>query len=163
MRKLLLTLIATLALTVTLPAASPAAANTAKRATSSEQQVLTLLNTIRQQHNLTAFTATAQLRSAARFHSSDMISNDYFDHNSPNETWDTRIARYATATLVGEDIAWGEGSYGTPEGIVSQWMHSPTHRAIILTASLHHIGIGLATGSYQHTPNATMATADFSA
>ena len=108
-----------------------------------------LLNQIRSQHNLTPFTASNALRNAARGHSSDMLQRGYFDHNSPTEAWDARIARYLKSPLVGEDIAWGQGSYGTPEGIVSQWMHSPTHRAIILTAGLHHIGLGLATGSYQ--------------
>jgi uncharacterized protein YkwD len=160
MRKLLITLLATLALAVTLPAATLAASTTTKRA-NDEQQVLVLLNQIRQQHNLTPFTTLPQLRNAARFHSSDMISNDYFDHNSPTEAWDTRIARYLKAPLVGEDIAWGQGAYGTPEGIVDQWMHSPTHRAIILTPGLHHIGIGLTTGTYDHATDTTMATADF--
>lgn len=160
MRKIIVSLLASLALSIALPAASQAATKTSKRA-SDEQQVLALLNQIRQQHNLTSFSATPQLRTAARFHSTDMISHNYFDHNSPNETWDTRIARYTTSSLLGEDIAWGQGAYGTPEGIVNQWMHSPTHRAIILTADLHHIGIGLATGTYQSANNATIATADF--
>jgi uncharacterized protein YkwD len=162
MRKLLLSLLATLALGIAVPAVGQAASKTSKRA-SDEQQVLVLLNQIRQQHNLTSFSASPQLRSAARFHSTDMVTRDYFDHNSPNEAWDTRIARYTKSSLVGEDIAWGQGAYGTPEGIVSQWMHSPTHRAIILTAGLHHIGIGLATGTYQGATAAIIATADFTA
>jgi uncharacterized protein YkwD len=162
MRKIIVSLLASLALSIAIPAVSQAATKSAKRA-SDEQQVLVLLNQIRQQHNLTAFNALPQLRSAARFHSADMITKSYFDHNSPTEAWDARIARYLKAPLVGEDIAWGQGSYGTPEGIVSQWMHSPTHRAIILTPGLHHIGIGLATGTYQGAPGATMATADFAA
>ena len=82
---------------------------------------------------------------------------------APTETWDARIARYIKAPLIGENIAWGTGSYGTPEGIVSQWMHSPTHRAIILTAGLHRVGLGLATGTFDGTPGAVMATADFAA
>jgi uncharacterized protein YkwD len=163
MRKLLLTLIATLALTIAIPAASQAATKTSKRATSDEQQVLVLLNQIRQQHNLATFTQLPQLHNAARFHSSDMIAKSYFDHNSPTEAWDARVSRFLKSPLIGEDIAWGQGSYGTPEGIVSQWMHSPTHRAIILTPGLHHIGIGLATGTYQNAPGAIMATADFAA
>jgi uncharacterized protein YkwD len=163
MRKIIISLLASLALSIAIPAASQAATKTSKRATSDEQQVLTLLNQIRQQHNLTTFTTLPQLHTAARFHSSDMITNSYFDHNSPSEAWDTRIARYLKAPLVGEDIAWGQGAYGTPTGIVNQWMHSPTHRAIILTPGLHHIGIGLATGTYQNAPGATMATADFAA
>jgi|SRR4051812_28925718 uncharacterized protein YkwD len=84
---------------------------------------------IRAGHNLTSFTANTQLRNAARARSSDMLANGYFEHDGLKETWDARIARYLKAPLTGEDIAWGSGSYGTPEGIVSQWMHSPTHRA----------------------------------
>ena len=51
--------------------------------------------------------------------------------------------------MTSENIAWGNGSYGTPEGIVSQWMRSPSHRAVILTAGLHRVGLGLAFGTYQ--------------
>jgi uncharacterized protein YkwD len=159
---MLLSLLVTCSLVAVIPAISQAATKSSKRA-SDEQQVLVLLNQIRQQHGLSAFTPSTQLRSAARAHSSDMLQRGYFEHNSPTEAWDTRIARYLKSPLVGEDIAWGQGSYGTPEGIVSQWMHSPTHRAIILTAGLHRIGLGLATGSYTGTPGAVMATADFAA
>jgi uncharacterized protein YkwD len=162
MRKIILSLLVTLALTAAIPAVSQAASKTSKRA-NDEQQVLTLLNQIRLQHNLTPFSMNSQLRSAARAHSTDMLQRGYFDHNSPTETWDARIARYLKSPLTGEDIAWGQGSYGTPEGIVSQWMHSPTHRAIILTAGLHHIGLGLATGTYSGAQGAVMATADFAA
>ena len=63
---------------------------------------------------------------------------------------------------MGENIAWGTGSYGTAEGIVSLWMHSPTHRHVILLRDLHRVGLGIATGRYQGTPGAVMATADFS-
>jgi uncharacterized protein YkwD len=156
---MLLTLLVSLSLVI-IPAVSQAATKSAKRA-GSEQQVLVLLNEIRQQHGLSAFTASSQLRNAARFHSADMLQKGYFEHDSKNEAWDTRVSRYIKAPLIGEDIAWGSGSYGTPEGIVSQWMHSPTHRAIILTAGLHRVGLGLATGTFDGTPGAVMATADF--
>jgi uncharacterized protein YkwD len=158
---MLLTLLVSLSLVV-IPAVSQAATKSAKRA-GSEQQVLVLLNEIRQQHGLSAFTASTQLRNAARFHSADMLQKGYFEHDSQSEAWDARVSRYIKAPLIGEDIAWGTGSYGTPEGIVSQWMHSPTHRAIILTAGLHRVGLGLATGTYDGSPGAVMATADFAA
>jgi uncharacterized protein YkwD len=161
MRKILLSLLVTLSLVV-VPAVGQAATKSSQRA-AEEQQVLMLLNQARAQHGLTPFAASAALHNAARFHSSDMLQRDYFDHNSPNQAWDARIARYLKAPLIGEDIAWGQGSYGTPEGIVSQWMHSRTHRAIILTSGLHRIGIGLATGTYSGAPGAVMATADFAA
>jgi uncharacterized protein YkwD len=162
MRKILLSLVVILAIAV-VPAVGQAATKKASRAVSGEQQVLLLLNEIRQQHGLSDFTANTQLRNAARFHSVDMLQNSYFDHDSRAEAWDVRVGRYIKAPLIGEDLAWGTGSYGTPEGIVSQWMHSPVHRAVILTAGLHRIGIGLATGTFEGSAGAVMATADFAA
>ena len=81
----------------------------------------------------------------------------------PTRPGTLRIARYLKSPLIGEDIAWGTGSYGTPEGIVSQWMHSAPHRRIILMAGMHRVGLGLSTGTFAGTPGAVMATADFSA
>ena len=159
MRKILITLATSIAL-LTAPALSQAATKITYN-TTNEQQVITLLNQIRAQHNLTPLTANTQLRNAARAHSSDMLRRNFFDHNSPTEAWDTRVARYIKAPLTGENIAWGTGTYGSPTGIVKQWMNSPPHRAIILTPELHRVGLGLATGTYQGTNSATMATADF--
>ena len=161
MRKILISLLVSLSLVV-IPAVSQAATRNAKRA-GNEQQVLVLLNEIRQQHGLSTLTASTPLRNAARFHSDDMLQNGYFEHDSQNQTWDVRVSRYLKSALVGENIAWGSGSYGTPEGIVSQWMHSPPHRAIILTAGLHRVGLGIATGTFESTPGAVMVTADFAA
>jgi hypothetical protein len=42
-------------------------------------------------------------------------------------------------------------------------MQSPPHRAIILTAGLHRVGLGLAGGTFQGTSGMVMATADFAA
>jgi uncharacterized protein YkwD len=161
MRKSLASLAVSVALLV-VPSVGQAAAKVTYKATS-EQQVLVLLNQIRQQNGLSSLTMSAPLRSAARAHSADMLQKSYFDHNGPNEAWAARIARYLKSPLVGENIAWGAGAYGTPAAIVSQWMHSAPHRAIILTAGLHRVGLGLALGTFVGTPGAVMATADFAA
>jgi uncharacterized protein YkwD len=161
MRKILISLLVSLSLVI-VPAVSQAATKKAFRS-SSEQQVLVLLNEIRQQHGLSNFTASAPLRNAARFHSTDMLQNGYFDHDSRNETWDARVSRYVKGVTIGENIAWGSGSFGTPEGIVTQWMNSPPHRRIILTAGLHRVGLGIAIGTFDGTPGAVIATADFAA
>src|SRR4051812_37194004 len=161
MRKILRSLLVSVVL-LTVPAVSQAATKTPHRA-AGEQQVLALLNEIRAQHGLSSFSASIPLRNAARAHSSDMLANNYFDHDSPTEAWDARISRYVKSPVIGENIAWGTGSYGTPEGIVSQWMHSPTHRHIILTGVLHKVGLALTTGTFEGSPGAVMATADFSA
>jgi len=106
-------LLAALVLLV-VPALAQAAGNASKHA-AGEQQVLVLLNQVRQQHGLTPFAPSVQLRSAARFHSDDMLQKGYFDHDSPNQAWDARVRGYLNAPLIGEDLAWGNGSYGTPE------------------------------------------------
>jgi uncharacterized protein YkwD len=144
------------------PAFSQAAA-TVSYAASSESQVLVLLNGIRHQHGLTPLAPSTALHRAAREHSSDMLERGYFRHDSPGEAFGARIRRHLVSPLVGENIAWGTGLYGTPEGLVNLWMHSPGHRRIILMRSLHRIGLGIASGTFKGVPGAVMATADFSA
>jgi uncharacterized protein YkwD len=146
---------------VCVPTVSQAATRSAYSA-STESQVVALLNDIRHEHGLRKLTGSVALRNAARSHSSDMLKRGYFEHNSPNESFDKRINRFMKSPLVGENIAWGTGSYGTAEGIVSLWMHSPTHRHVILLRDLHRVGLGIAAGRYRGTPDAVMATADFS-
>jgi uncharacterized protein YkwD len=88
-----------------------------------------------------------------------MLQNGYFDHNSPAEAWDSRILGYVKSSTVGETIARGRGSTGSPAGLVNQWMRSALHRRVILNAGLRLVGVGVAVG----TPGAVMATADFAA
>jgi uncharacterized protein YkwD len=161
MRKILQSSLLLLVVLAVVPALGQAAGKSSYSSTS-ESRVLVLLNDIRHEHGLSAFTASRALRGSARTHSADMIARDYFEHNSPDETFGSRIRRYLKSPLVGEDIAWGTGSYGTPEGLVSLWMHSPTHRHIILMPSLRRIGLGVAMGTFQGNAGAVMATADFS-
>lgn len=124
----------------------------------SEQQVLTLLNQVRQQKGLTNLTLSSPLRSAARTHSVDMLRTASFSHSS---AYGNAISRSGKA-LNGETIAWGVGAYGSPAGLVSQWMRSPGHRAVILAPGIRRVGIGIALGTFGGTRNAVMATADFS-
>jgi uncharacterized protein YkwD len=79
------------------------------------------------------------LRNAARAHSADMLQRKFFEHAAPTEAWDTRVSRYLKSSLIGENIAWGTGYYGSPAGVVKQWMNSPTHRQIILTTGFHRV------------------------
>jgi uncharacterized protein YkwD len=161
MRKILQSSLLLLVVLVCLPAASQAAGK-ASYSGSTERGVLVLLNDIRHQHGLPAFVASTALRGAAREHSSDMLARGYFEHDGPAESFDKRIRRFLESPLVGENIAWGTGKYASAEGIVDLWMHSPTHRHIILMPALHRVGLGVATGSFKGNPGAAMATADFS-
>jgi uncharacterized protein YkwD len=157
MRTTLRSLLVSLAL-LAVPSVGQAAVRVTYQATS-EQQVLLLLNQIRRQHGLGTLTFSTPLRSAARGHTADMLINDYFDHDSAREAWDARVSQYVESSAIGETIARGSGATGSPAGIVSQWMHSASHRRVILNSGLRLVGIGVATGP----PGAVMATADFAA
>jgi uncharacterized protein YkwD len=161
MRKILHSSLFLLVALACVPAASQASTRSAYSA-STEGQVVVLLNEIRHEHGLSTLTSSTSLRNAARAHSSDMLARGYFAHNSPNEAFDVRIRRFMKRPLVGENIAWGTGVYGSAEGIVRLWMHSPPHRHIILMGSLHRVGLGIASGSFKGSRGAVMATADFS-
>jgi uncharacterized protein YkwD len=159
--KALLSLVV-LACLAALPSVAGARSGASYRS-SSESSVFKLLNDIRREHKLPPFTFSSALRSSAREHSADMLARQYFEHDAPNESFDHRIRRHLDSSLVGENIAWGTGRYGSPQGLVTLWMHSPTHRRIILMRGLRRVGLGVAIGSFEGSPDAAMATADFAA
>lgn len=57
-------------------------------------------------------------------------------------------------SYAGENIAYG---YETPRALVSAWMHSPGHRANILSKHFHRIGVA----GWRATNGVTYATQDF--
>lgn len=135
---------------------------------SKERATFLLHNKIRRNHGLKPFCVHPNLEKAARAHSKDMIQRDYFSHDTKGGgTFEQRLKNYGYTPsgysyyLVGENIAWGSGSYGTPDYIVSQWMHSTEHRHNILNGKFRQIGIGTYNGTFQGYQNATMYTTDF--
>jgi uncharacterized protein YkwD len=82
-----------------------------------------------------------------------MVSHRFFAHVSPLAGAITNRARNAgyltRATddyVLGEDIAWGEGELSTPAAIVTAWMNSPAHRAVILDRDFDDMGVGVVAG-----------------
>jgi uncharacterized protein YkwD len=133
----------------------PAAANAA---------VLCLLNSQRAAHRLRPLRFDARLARAARAHSSDMVAHRYFAHDSRSgASFAARISRtgwtrHRRSWIVGENIAWGDGTAATPAAIVSAWMHSAGHRANILNRRFRAIGIGIASGTPGGHGGATYST-----
>lgn len=122
--------------------------------TTNEQRVIQLINAQRTRRGLVPVSANLSLMKAARAHSAEMAARHYFSHSSYNgEDYAARLSRYGytragyTSWAVGENIAWGQGILGTPEGIVDMWMHSAGHRAVILTARFRDVGVGIAKGT----------------
>ena len=121
-----------------------------------------LLNEQRASHGLLPLTIDPRLTRAASSHSADMLRRGYFAHDGPQGDWDVRIRRYVTRSVIGEVLAYGSGEYGTTDGMVKAWMHSPEHRRVILTPILRRVGFGIVTGTYHGQQSVTLATVDFS-
>lgn len=78
----------------------------------------------------------------------DMFENQYFDHNSPNGSNASALARqygYRYSTL-GENIAYGSFSNGGQ--IMNGWMNSSGHRENILARDYNEIGIAASQGNF---------------
>jgi uncharacterized protein YkwD len=123
--------------------------------TAKEKLVIRLVNKARAARGLAPVRANRPLVRAARGHSVEMVHRCYFSHNSYNGTaFSSRLINYGykragySSWSVGECIAWGQGLLGTPQAIVNAWMHSPPHRAVILTSRFREVGVGVHSGTY---------------
>jgi uncharacterized protein YkwD len=146
------------ALQPTTPPAAQAAAST----------TLCLINRERTRRGLRRLRANAALSRSASAYSREMARRDFFSHVSPGGgTMLQRIRRAgylggARGYAVGENLAWGSGSYASPLRTVRGWMRSPGHRANILSRRYTEIGVGIAAGApirmRSRTPAATYTT-----
>ncbi len=117
-----------------------------KSSTSYVDALLRATNQERALNGLPPLRLNRKLSLAATDRVNDMFSKQYFDHVAPDGlepfTWaDKRGYRYR---LIGENLAVGYRSAGA---VVDGWMHSPGHRANILTTGFDEIGIAVANGS----------------
>lgn len=139
---------------------------------SSEKQTLVLHNQARADRRLPRLCVHPILTKAARAHSQEMLDEGYFSHDSKDgETSARRLARFGYTSkgysyyTVGENIAWGNGSSGSPDSIFKSWMNSSGHKANILNKNFRQIGIGAPTGTYDHEgttyTGTTMYTVNF--
>lgn len=124
--------------------------------TTKERLVIGLVNKERSKRGLAAVRANVSLVKAARAHSAEMVHRRYFSHDSySGRSFASRLIAHGYAKTgysswsVGECIAWGQGLLGTPQAIVNAWMHSPSHRAIILTPRFRDVGVGVHSGTYK--------------
>jgi len=176
-RTSVLALLALLTVALAVPAASAGAARarpgacaaahiTVRHATlrAAREATLCLLNRVRADHGLPPLRLNAKLSRVAGQHSRDMVRRRYFAHDSRNGR--SPFARMLAAHYVprnaswwlGENIGWGGGWLGQPIAMVRAWMHSPPHRANILSRHFRDIGIGIAAGAPVGGSGATYTT-----
>lgn len=108
-----------------------------------------LINNRRARHGLRPLRVNRRLTRAAIVHTHDMVHRRYFAHASGRGR-DVVDRLYLSGYLggrfawsVGENLAWGSGSLGTPRSIVRSWMRSAGHRDNILDRRFREIGIGV--------------------
>ncbi|MCX6693272.1 MAG: CAP domain-containing protein [Methanomicrobiales archaeon] len=117
-----------------------------------ETQILRLTNVKRASYGLSALSTDTQIRSVARWLSSDMAANHYFDHiDSLGRTPGERLTAWGYSwTACAENIACGVPNSGTAVQIarqfVTMWWNSPGHRANIL-GSYNRLGVGVKMGT----------------
>jgi uncharacterized protein YkwD len=132
-----------------------------------EHTTLCLINSERRSHGRRGLRSNRLLHLAARRHSRDMVRDHFYAHTSPSgQTFDDRIRqagylRGARSWFLGENIAWGKGTYATPRAIVRAWMNSPPHRHSILSSSFRSVGVGVAAGTPRSGGRGATYTTDF--
>jgi uncharacterized protein YkwD len=118
-----------------------------------------LLNAERGRNGLRPLSSSRKLTRAAAGHSTSMVRGRYFAHGPfSSRILGTGYARGYSSWLIGENIAWGGGRRSSPSAIMSMWMHSPGHRANILSASFRHVGVGIAAGTPSGEAGGTYTT-----
>ncbi|MHB8234852.1 MAG: CAP domain-containing protein [Solirubrobacteraceae bacterium] len=133
--------------------------------------ILCLVNRERANQGESPLTNNAKLEAAAQGHTESMVWNDYFEHLGPGGQTPLdrmRAAGYIYSSNlgfeVGENIAWGTGSLGTPRAVVAAWMGDPGHRANILDARYRDTAIGVSPhvpAAFGHGQSGGIYTQDF--
>lgn len=119
---------------------------------SDESRILQLVNAERAKAGAKALTSSADCTKLARMKSQDMVSNNYFSHQSPTygSPFDMLKANNINYMYAGENIAMNQ----TAEAAFKAWMGSEGHRKNILNPNFTELGIGIASkdnGSYIYT------------
>jgi uncharacterized protein YkwD len=143
----------------------PAADQLGLDAPTAELAMQCLTNYARAQQGLTPLQLNATLNAAGQAKLGSDLSCGEFSHTPCGQPFDVVFATYlqgATSYQIGENIAWGTGSYGTPRQAMNGWLHSDGHRENILTAAYTELGIGYLPGeSLQGYSGATLWSQEF--
>jgi uncharacterized protein YkwD len=120
---------------------------TAKNLVAVDAATLCLVNRERVADGLGALHANRELGHVAATQVGSMVHEDYYADVGPSGQTPmalvsvTRYRAHAASLDVGQNIAWGTGSYSTPEHIVQAWMASPPHREIMLSNEYRDAGV----------------------
>jgi uncharacterized protein YkwD len=136
-------------------AAAPRAARAGSpRIDRGERTVIRAINRARSAHGLRKLRANRRLARAADTHTRNMLRANFFAHGA----FAQRVRRYAHFRAIGETIAMT--SRCNARTVVRMWLHSPAHRAVLLSGRFRRVGVGRRLGRLGAS-RACLVTADF--
>lgn len=127
-----------------------------------ERGVIQKIDSFRRHYGLRPLRLDRRLARGADAHTSDMLSHGYFAHDSFSGPWSGRVRRYSGgAHGVGEVIGYLRRVPRRRQAatIVSLWIHSPPHRAVLL-GSYARLGVGRRVGNF-YGYRSSVFTVDF--
>lgn len=109
----------------------------------SASELLVSTNAERQRNHETSLTIDPRLSAAAQAKVNDMVSQNYWAHNSPQgkTPWTFVKKSGYSYHIAGENLAYG---FSDARGVVNGWMNSPEHRANLLNEGFEEVGFGIA-------------------
>ena len=109
----------------------------------SQASLLNDTNSDRSLYHESNLSLNAQLNAAAQAKAEDMVSKNYWSHDSPTKKtpWDFINSSGYQFQAAGENLAYG---FSNAAAILSAWMNSPEHRANILNSNYMNVGFGVA-------------------
>jgi len=107
--------------------------------------LMCVVNRKRAANGLAPLKVDRRIQRAASRHAHDMAKHHYFAHQRPGgPDLTTRLHRAGWhGRAWGENIAYGCGPLASPKATLRAWMNSPPHRAIILSGTYRHGGVGV--------------------
>lgn len=113
------------------------------------QGVIDATNEQRELHSQSPLHRNEKLNKAAAAKLDDMLTQQYFEHNSPQGKTPADVIKATNYEyiVVGENLALG--NFKNDQLLVEAWMNSPGHRANILHASFQEIGVAARKGTFE--------------
>jgi uncharacterized protein YkwD len=129
-----------------------------------EQAMRCMTDFARSQVDLGALADSPQLDLSAEDKGADVLRCDSFSHTACGRefTYWMREAGYMSEACwhVGENLAWGIGTYGSVRSIFRAWMRSPEHRRNIL-GDYEALGLSRQVGELEGQADTVVWTAHF--
>lgn len=107
--------------------------------------LMCLLRGARRRAGLRSPREHAALRHSATYKARRIAACRVFTHAPCGDAFDRPFVQadlgLSGRWSVGETLAWGVGREGTARDVINRWLHSPSHRDVLLTASFTKVGV----------------------